>query len=65
MNDETTRYASRKFLLTVVVLVAATTLLAIDMISDQLWSDTVKWTLGLYFGANVLSWATDALKGRP
>jgi hypothetical protein len=58
------RYASRKFLLTTALLVAATVLLMHGRIDPATWSQTVTWALGLYMAGNAASWATDALRTR-
>lgn len=61
---ESSRYASRKFLITVGLLVANVALLYVGLIDKTLYVDSAKWITGLYFGANVASWAADLLKGR-
>ena len=58
------RYASRKFLLTVAVLVVGAIYRETGALSQELWVDLTKWTLGLYFGANVGTWLTDAIRSK-
>lgn len=64
MNDTETRFASRKWILAAVVTVAAILLFIGGMLTEAAFLDLVKWTLGLYFGANVVqkaaSYAADA-----
>lgn len=62
---EASRYASRKFILTVAVLAVAAIYRETGAISPELWVDLTKWTLGLYFGANVGTWLVDAFKAKP
>jgi hypothetical protein len=61
---EDRRFASRKFLLTVAVLGLAAVYRELDMLSEAGWVDLTKWALGLYFGANVGTWAVDLLRGK-
>lgn len=49
----TTRYASRKFLLALLVLVAATALRCFDLIDGGMWVTVSSLDLTLYLGANV------------
>lgn len=63
MNEDR-RYASRKFLLTLLVLMAATALRVMGLIDPPAWADVVKWALGLYMAGNVGSWAVDAMKAK-
>lgn len=58
------RYASRKFLLTTAMLIAATVLLAYGRIDAATWSSTTTWIMGLYMAGNVGTWAVDALRPR-
>lgn len=61
---EASRYASRKFLLATAGLIATNALLLHGKIDAATWLEATRWTLGLYFGANVATWAADLLKGR-
>lgn len=47
------RYASRKFLLALLVLLAATALRAFGLIDGGMWVTVASLTLTLYLGANV------------
>lgn len=47
------RYASRKFLLSVLVVFLATALRCFDLIDGGMWVTVVSLTLTLYLGANV------------
>ncbi len=58
------RFASRKFLLTIAVLVTAAVYRETGTLSQELWVDLTKWVLGMYFAGNVGTWAVDAIKGR-
>ena len=58
------RYASRKFLLTLAVPVVGAIYRETGTLSQELWVDLTKWVLALYFGANVGTWAVDAFKSR-
>jgi hypothetical protein len=58
----TSRYASRKFLLTVASLIVATMLLLYGKIDATARSHTVTWCMGLYMAGNAATWATDALR---
>lgn len=51
------RYASRKFLLVLIVIFGGAALRAFDML-DPLLVELAKWALGLYFAANVGQKAT-------
>jgi hypothetical protein len=59
MTDSETRYASRKWILAAVVVVAAILLRFGDLISPEVFLELVKWTLALYFGANVVQKAAE------
>lgn len=63
MNEDR-RFASRKFILTVLALLAGGAFRVLGYIDAPLWVDFTKWTLALYFGANVGTWAVDAFKGK-
>lgn len=52
MNETYNRYASRKFLLALLVILLATTLAYLELLTPLL-VDLFKWTCGLYFGFNV------------
>jgi hypothetical protein len=58
------KYASRKFLLAVLVLLAAGAARVFGLLEPELAVDLVKWTLGLYFGANVGASAVAWLTGK-
>jgi len=62
---EDRRYASRKFLLTLLVLVSVTVLRVLDFVDTAAWSDVTRWALGLYMAGNVGTWLADTLKARP
>lgn len=47
------RYASRKFLLAILVVVTATALRVADLIDGGMWVTVVSLVLTTYFGANV------------
>ena len=53
-----TRFASRKFLLSIAILIAATAALFAGYLSDTLWRDVVLGTCGVYLAANVTQKAT-------
>ncbi|RZL86578.1 MAG: hypothetical protein EOP82_29435 [Variovorax sp.] len=53
LSQAESRYASRKWILAAVVVVAAIALRISDLLSEALSIDLLKWTLGLYFTANV------------
>jgi hypothetical protein len=61
---EASRYASRKFLVAVVLLVINVVVLGVGWIDSAQYVDFAKWITGLYYGANVATWVTDLLKGR-
>lgn len=48
-----TRYASRKFILTAFLLVAAIVLLLCKIIDQDTWASVTTWVLGLYMTGNV------------
>lgn len=60
----TSRYASRKFLLTTAVLIAAVGLLLHGKIDAPTWLEITRWTIGIYCCANVGTVAVDMVKGR-
>lgn len=47
------RYASRKFILAAVAFVAILVLLLLGNISAELFTENLRWVLGLYFTGNV------------
>jgi len=47
------RYASRKFLLTCVLVMMAATAFALGLITPEQFIDYTKWLLGLYMVGNV------------
>lgn len=51
MNDN--RFASRKFILTAFLLLAALGLLIGKVIDPATWASTCTWVLGLYFTGSV------------
>ena len=59
------RFASRKFLLTLLVLVAVTVLRVLGFVDTAAWSEVTRWALGLYMAGNVGTWLADTLKARP
>jgi hypothetical protein len=67
-DQATTRYASRKFLLALLVAIACIVMRSLDLLDQPQFVDLLKWTLGLYFGANVVQkaaeWTTTALAGK-
>lgn len=52
------RYASRKFILAFLTLVAACGALYLDLISMTIWRDVVLGTVGAYIAGNVAQKAT-------
>lgn len=62
MTTETTpgasRYASRKFQLAAVALLAIIVFFALGRLTEDAFTNAIQWTLGLYFGANVAQKAT-------
>lgn len=58
------RYASRKFLLALLVLITGGAFRVLGYIDAAVWVDLTKWTLGLYFVGNVGTWAVDAFKAK-
>lgn len=64
---ETTRYASRKWLLALLVILVGVAMSWFDKLAPQL-VDLLKWTAGLYFGFNVsqkaAEWVATKLAGR-
>lgn len=63
MTDES-KFMSRKFILTCLILLAALGLFIAGRISAELWSDQTKWIVGLYFAGNVGTWLAEAIKGK-
>ena len=59
---DSTRYASRKFLLAVAMLAGTAAALAAGKIDAATWADVSKWVLGLYMAGNVGTWLSDALR---
>ena len=55
MNDN--RFASRKFILTAFLLLAALGLLIGKVIDPATWASTCTWVLGLYFTGSVAATA--------
>jgi len=53
LTDEASRYASRKWILAAATLVLVFLLMVSGLMTEAGFIDVVKWTLGLYFGANV------------
>lgn len=53
-----TRFASRKFLLALATLLAATVMLYLDKLTGLLWRDVVIAVCGAYLAANVTQRAT-------
>lgn len=53
MNDFVKRASSRKFIVAILVLVAATLSLYFDLIESVIWRDVVLGTCGLYIAGNV------------
>jgi len=47
------RYASRKFILTCVLILMAATAFALGLITPEQFIDYTKWLLGLYLAGNV------------
>lgn len=64
MNEDR-RYASRKFLLALLVLVTGGAFRVLGYLDAATWVDLTKWTLALYFGANVGGWLIDAFRSKP
>ena len=69
MSDDTdtaaaSRYASRKFLLTLLLLTATTALRVLEFIDTPAWSEVVRWSLGLYMAGNVGAAAAGLLEKR-
>lgn len=56
------RFASRKFLLTAAALTTSTVLLLYGRIDAATWAHVTTWTLGLYMAGNAATWATDVLR---
>lgn len=54
MTDPLVRLASRKFLVTVLVIAIATVLNVIEMLTP-LWVECVTWLVGLYITGNVVA----------
>lgn len=52
MTEDYNKFASRKFLLALLVIVIATVLTYLQLLTPML-VDVFKWTCGLYFGFNV------------
>jgi hypothetical protein len=61
--EETSRYASRKWQITVVLLIAFLTLFTIQRLTEAGFVELVKWTVGLYFGFNVTQKAVEWVAG--
>jgi len=61
---EASRYASRKFLMAVALLVANLVLLGVGWIDKALYVDFAKWITGLYFAGNVGTWLAEAMRGK-
>lgn len=60
MND--TRYASRKFILTVAAFVAGCIAFTLHGISSEQWVSFTEWVLGIYMAGNVGDTAAEKLK---
>lgn len=60
---EASRYASRKFLLTVVTLLCAFLAFGFKAITAPEAIDLTKWVLGLYFAGNVGAKIAEVLQG--
>lgn len=58
------RYASRKFLLALLVLLAGGAFRVLGYVDPAAWVELTKWTLGLYCAGNVGAWAVDAVRAR-
>lgn len=58
------KWASRKVLIALLVILLATLLCAYGRVADTVWGDVVKWITGLYMLGNVGSGAVELLRGR-
>lgn len=63
MDSTARKYASRKFLLALLTLIAAGVANALHLPVDPVVADLVKWVLALYFTGNVIAGAVPALAG--
>lgn len=61
MNEDT-NFASRKFILTCLMLLSTLALFLLGYIDSATWADVSKWVMGIYCAANAATWATDVLK---
>jgi len=61
---EERRYASRKFLIAVVLVAATMALFVLGRIDAVLWADVTKWIVGLYYAGNVGTWLTEAIRSK-
>lgn len=52
-NNDSSKYASRKFMLATWVILAAAPMLYFKLVTGQLYFDIVVYTLGLYLTGNV------------
>jgi hypothetical protein len=59
MPNALTKYASRKWIATSVVVCACIGLFTLNQLSEAGFVELLKWTLGLYFAANVGQNATE------
>lgn len=57
--SDLTKYASRKWIATAVVVLACMGLFGLNRLSETAFVELLKWTLGLYFAANVAQKATE------
>ncbi|CAN7467344.1 hypothetical protein LJR175_003116 [Variovorax sp. LjRoot175] len=62
-DNEESRYASRKWILAMLIVVAAILLLLGEFIKEVAFVDLVKWVAGLYFGFNVTQKGFEWLAG--
>ena len=59
---DASRYASRKFLLAVTMLIGAAVALGAGKIDASTWADVSKWVTGLYMAGNVGAWLSNSLR---
>ena len=58
-DKEESRYASRKFLLALLVVIACIAMRVTDLLDPARFVELVKWTAALYFGFNVTQKAAE------
>lgn len=64
VSQSDSKYASRKFIMSMLMLIVTTALLVLGYLDDSVWASTVVWLTGLYMAGNAATWFADAFKGK-